>query len=63
MITPAGNGLRILPLRFSAAFSWDQETDGREANGGSWRRTLLSTLRRESLGMVDTQSVTEEKAR
>src|SRR5260370_10565408 len=36
--------------------SCDQETDGREAMVAP-ERTLLSTLRRDSLDMVDTQSV------
>src|SRR2546429_7258559 len=49
-------------LRFSGAFSWDQETEGREAMVAP-ERTLLSTLRRESLDMVDTQSVPKKRDR
>src|SRR5258708_9219856 len=46
----------MLRLRLSGALSCDQETDGREARVAP-ERTLLSTLRRDSLDMADTQSV------
>src|SRR6266849_10206708 len=49
----------MLPLRLIGALPCDQDTDGREARVAP-ERTLLSTLRRESLDMVDAQSVPEK---
>src|SRR5712692_4049931 len=49
----------MLPLRLIGAPPCDQDTDGREARVAP-ERTLLSTLRRDSLDMVDAQSVPEK---
>src|SRR6266849_10040017 len=50
----------MLPLRLIGALPCDQDTDGREARVAP-ERTLLTTLRRDSLDMVDAQSVPEKR--